>query len=200
MPIFTFDQINLHTERLLLRPLTLSDAPDLYEMRSDPRVMRYHSSTPWQSVELAQALIARDQTAMAEGEYARFGIQRRSDGKFLGSCGLFNLDQQCRRAEIGYELNFSAWGFGYMHEALVRLIAFGFADMNLNRIEADVDPRNAPSVHSLERLGFQKEGHLRERWIVGNEVSDSLLYGLLRSEWIGRSEFKLHEEKANSNV
>ncbi len=179
----TFEQISIHTERLLLRPLTQADAPDLYELRSDPRVMRYHSSTPWQSIELAQALIERDQKAMAEGEYFRLGIQRRSDGKFLGSCGLFNLDQQCRRGEIGYELSFSAWGFGYMHEALVKLIAFGFTEMNLNRIEADVNPSNTRSARSLERFGFQKEGHLRERWIVGDEVSDSWLYGLLLSEW-----------------
>ena len=183
MPISSFEKINLHTERLLLRPLTQADAPDLYELRSDPRVMRYHSSTPWQSIELAQALIQRDQAAMAEGHYARFGLQRLSDGKFLGSCGLFNLDQQCRRAEIGYELSFAAWGFGYMHEALVKLIAFGFTEMNFNRIEADVDPRNARSVFSLERLAFQKEGHLRECWIVGDEVCDSFVYGLLLSEW-----------------
>ncbi len=75
-----------------------------------------------------------------------------------------------------------------MHEALVKLIAFGFTEMNLNRIEADVDPRNARSVLSLERLAFQKEGHLRQRWIVGEEVSDSWVYGLLRSEWLGRSD------------
>jgi ribosomal-protein-alanine N-acetyltransferase len=183
MLISTFEKINLHTERLLLRPLTQVNAPDLYELRSDPRVMRYHSTTPWQSVELAHALIERDQKAMVEGEYARFGIQRLGDGKFLGSCGLFNLDQQCRRAEIGYELNFAAWGFGYVHEALMKLIAFGFTEMNLNRIEADVAPRNERSARCLERLGFQKEGHLRERWIVGDEVSDSWIYGLLLSEW-----------------
>jgi ribosomal-protein-alanine N-acetyltransferase len=183
MLISTFEKINLHTERLLLRPLTQADAPDLYELRSDPRVMRYHSTMPWQSVELAHALIERDQKAMVEGEYARFGIQRLGDGKFLGSCGLFNLDQQCRRAEIGYELNFAAWGFGYVHEALMKLIAFGFTEMNLNRIEADVAPRNERSARCLERLGFQKEGHLRERWIVGDEVSDSWIYGLLLSEW-----------------
>lgn len=183
MPILTFDQINLSTERLLLRPLTSVDAPDLYELRSDPRVMRFASTTPWQSIELAHELIERDLKAMAEGEYVRFGIVRRSDVKFLGSCGLFHLDQQCRRAEIGYELNFSSWGLGYMQEALLKLIAFGFADMNLNRIEADVDPRNARSALSLERLGFQQEGYLRERWIVGEEICDSWLYGLLRSEW-----------------
>ena len=51
-------------------------------------------------------------------------------------------------------------------------------------MEADVDPRNRASVRSLERLGFIKEGHLRERWIVEGEVSDTILYGLLRREWL----------------
>jgi RimJ/RimL family protein N-acetyltransferase len=70
-----------------------------------------------------------------------------------------------------------------MHEALQTLLDFGFGVMNLNRVEADIDPRNGASARSLLRLGFRLEGHLRERWIVAGEVSDSALYGLLRAEW-----------------
>jgi RimJ/RimL family protein N-acetyltransferase len=70
-----------------------------------------------------------------------------------------------------------------MHEALTALLDYGFHNLNLNRIEADIDPRNVSSAKTLERLGFTKEGHLRERWIVGEEVSDTFLYGLLRREW-----------------
>src|SRR5260221_531021 len=54
---------------------------------------------------------------------------------------------------------------------------------NLNRLEADIDPRNVASARSLERFGFKKEGHLRERWIVAGEVSDTGFYGLLQSDW-----------------
>jgi ribosomal-protein-alanine N-acetyltransferase len=61
-----------------------------------------------------------------------------------------------------------------------------FAEFDLNRIEADIDPRNVASARSLERLGFRKEGRLRERWIVSGEVSDSDLYGLLRIDWLAR--------------
>jgi RimJ/RimL family protein N-acetyltransferase len=74
-----------------------------------------------------------------------------------------------------------------MHEALTALLEFAFGDLDLNRVEADIDPRNVASARSLERLGFHKEGHLRERWIVDGEVSDSSLYGLLRSEWTLRA-------------
>jgi RimJ/RimL family protein N-acetyltransferase len=61
-----------------------------------------------------------------------------------------------------------------------------FDDLQLNRIEADVDPRNAASCRALERLGFLREGLLRERWIVGGEVSDSAMYGLLRADWLAQ--------------
>ena len=65
-------------------------------------------------------------------------------------------------------------------------IGYGFGDLALNRVEADIDPRNTASARSLERLGFRREGYLRERWIVADEVSDSILYGLLQREWLAR--------------
>jgi RimJ/RimL family protein N-acetyltransferase len=73
-----------------------------------------------------------------------------------------------------------------MIEALTALVSHAFNDLDLNRLEADIDPRNAPSKVCLERLGFVSEGYMRERWIVGGEVCDSALYGLLRREWQAR--------------
>ena len=70
-----------------------------------------------------------------------------------------------------------------MNEALQTLVAYAFTTLNLNRLEADIDPRNTASAKTLERLGFQQEGYLRERWIVGDEISDTAFYGLLRREW-----------------
>jgi RimJ/RimL family protein N-acetyltransferase len=178
-----FDQVKLRTTRLLLRPLGEADVPSLFEAFSDPRVMRYWSTPPWSSLDAARALVERDLKAMALGEYIRLGIERREDRRLLGNCTLFKIDGQCRRAEIGYGLAHFAWGNGYMHEALLALLELGFSELNLNRVEADIDPRNEPSARSLERLGFRREGYLRERWIVGAEVSDSALYGLLLSDW-----------------
>jgi RimJ/RimL family protein N-acetyltransferase len=70
-----------------------------------------------------------------------------------------------------------------MHEALQALLGYAFQTLEFNRLEADIDPRNVASAKTLERLGFQKEGHLRERWIVNDEISDTDLYGLLRRDW-----------------
>ena len=73
-----------------------------------------------------------------------------------------------------------------MNEALTALLDHGFSELALNRVEADVDPRNTASIKCLARLGFAYEGLLRQRWIVGGEVSDSAIYGLLCEEWVAR--------------
>ena len=70
-----------------------------------------------------------------------------------------------------------------MSEALEVLLRQAFGEMNLHRLEADVDPRKTPSIRMLEKLGFQLEGYLRERWLVAGEVNDTVFYGLLRREW-----------------
>jgi RimJ/RimL family protein N-acetyltransferase len=182
-----FDQVALGTPRLRLRPLVESDAPALLAIFSDPEVTRYWSTLPWETIDQAEAMIARDRKAMAAGEHIRLGLQRDGEDKILGVCTLFAFMAQCRRAEVGYCLAPAAWGKGYMHEALQALLDYGFRELGLNRVEADIDPRNTRSATSLERLGFTREGYLRERWIVGDEVSDTALYGLLLRDWNARA-------------
>jgi RimJ/RimL family protein N-acetyltransferase len=181
-----FDQVTLRTERLVLRPLHADDAQALFEIFSDPRVARHLSRPAWTSIDQAHTRIGQDADAMADGTLLRLGLERHRDRALVGECLLFNFVPTCRRAEIGYALAHAAWGQGLMHEALVALIDFGFAQLNLNRIEADIDPRNAASAKTLARLHFVREGLLRERWIVQGEISDTALYGLLARDWQAR--------------
>ena len=178
-----FEQLELRTPRLRLRPLTPDDAEAVFAVFSDPEVMRYWSWTAWTSIDAAHALIRDDREAMAAGKHLRLGIEVLGTPGVIGMCTLFSLMVQCRRAEIGYALARAQWGRGTMHEALTALLAYAFGELDLNRIEADIDPRNAASARSLERLGFVREGYMRERWIVGDEVADTVFYGLLRREW-----------------
>lgn len=180
-----FQNLPLRTERLVLRPLRETDAEALFTIFSDERVMRYWSTPPWTSHEPAQAMIAAD-LAQTTRDHLRLGIELVERGLLLGTCSLFSINFTCRRAEVGYGLGSFAWGHGYMHEALQTLLDFAFGELDLNRIEADIDPRNGASARTLERLGFTKEGCLRERWIVGDEISDTALYGLLQREWRNR--------------
>jgi RimJ/RimL family protein N-acetyltransferase len=178
-----FDQLTLPTPRLLLRPLRASDAPFVFALFTDAQFMRFGATSPFTAIDEAQALIARDIAAMVSGERIRLGIERQDDRALIGMCTLFKLDAQCRSAELGYGLLSGAWGQGYMHEALCALLDYGFSELHLNRVEADIDPNNTDSARSLVRIGFTKEGQLRESSITNGVLTDSARYGLLRREW-----------------
>ena len=181
-----FSDVTLQTARLDLRMPVPTDVDAIFAMRSDPVVQRYGSHPPWTDRQLAVDWIARNMQAMADGTHAQFAIVRREDGVVVGTCTLYGMNTQCRSAEIGYALCVPEWGRGYAYESNVAMLDWGFGSLGLNRIEADIDPRNTPSARALERLGFVREGHLRERWIVGGEVCDSWIYGLLASDWAAR--------------
>jgi len=173
----------LPAARVRVRRFTEADAGALFGMYSHPEVMRYWSRPAMTDVAEADALIRKILEDYETGANLPLVIERSSDNAFVGNCTLHHFHEACRRAEIGYSLARAYWGRGYMHEALQALVSHAFGRLDLNRLEADIDPRNVASARSLERLGFVKEGHLRERWIVNGEVSDTWLYGLLRSDW-----------------
>jgi RimJ/RimL family protein N-acetyltransferase len=182
----TFNHVTLQTKRLRLRPLGPADVQAVFRMFTDTKFMAFVTSPPFWSIDEAHALVARDISAMASGERIRLGIELLEDGALIGNCTLFRLDEVSRKAEIGYGLLGRAVGKGYMNEALTALLAYGFSTLNLNRVHAEVDPKNVKSVASLERVGFSKEGVLRESCIDKGVVSDAALYGLLQSEWKNR--------------
>ena len=166
-----------------MRWISEDDIDALFNVFSDPRVMRYWSSGPLPNREAAAAM----QRDIANGNRSdtmwKWGLALRDTNILIGTVTLFHLNLDNARAEIGYALGSAYWGKGYMNEALTALIVHAFEVLNMRRLEADVDPRNTPSVRTLERLGFQREGFLRERWHVGGELQDALFYGLLRREW-----------------
>ncbi len=183
----SFEPVDISTKRLTLRFLSAADLPALYEIYSHPEVTRYLSWPAWTDIAQAQQMLMDADEGYRTRSALHLGIERRADHKFIGTCSLFHFHVPSRRAEIGYALGRSYWGEGYIQEALQALLHYAFQTLDLNRLEADIDPRNPASARTLERLGFQKEGHLRERWIVNDEISDTWLYGLLRREWQERS-------------
>lgn len=147
----------LEAPRVRLRWLTERDVDALFAIFSDEVMMRYWSTT------------AMKQRSEAE--------------ELLGTCTLFNIHRANMRAEVGYCLGSAHWRQDYMGEALAALIDFAFATLAQRRLEADVDPKNPSSLRILDRMGFQREGLLRERWNVGGEIQDSVFLGLLAREW-----------------
>jgi len=174
----------LDTPRLALRAAGRADVAQLFEVFSDPEAMRYWSTPPLTSIAQVETVIARAASHFADGTGMLWCVRRRDDGRAIGTISLHRFDEQNDRAEVGYILGRTAWGRGFMSEALSAVIDWAFAAMDLRRIEADTDPRNAGSIRLLERLAFKQEGLLRERWIVDGEVCDSAMFGLLRPEWL----------------
>lgn len=175
----------LDASRVRLRWLTAGDIDGLFAVFSDAAMMRYWSAPAMKDRAEAQALLDRIHRQFADKNGFQWGVERKSDGDLLGTCTLFNIHVANMRAEVGYCLRSLYWGHGYMGEALAALVDYAFGVMKLRRLEADVDPNNANSLRILGRMGFQREGLLRERWNVAGEIQDSVLLGLLAREWRG---------------
>lgn len=173
----------LVTARLVLRPLRHADAPGIFAIFGDRAVARYWSRPAMTAITQARRLVSNARAGYRTGDSMTLGIELADTHALVGTCTLFAFHPSNRRAELGYALASAQWGRGYMNEALVRLVSYAFDDLDLHRLEADIDPANAASQRTLLRLGFVREGRLRERWIVGGTTSDSEIYGLLRREW-----------------
>lgn len=174
----------LLTPRLRLRPYEPRDVDDLFAMQSDPVVMRYWSYPPWTERAQAEAKLVEVVAAIRRAEACPWVVADRASDRFVGTCALFALVPTHARCEVGYALTRAGQGRGLATEAVRRALVHAFDVLGMERIEADVDPRNGPSVRLLERLGFRREGLLRARWRVAGEVQDAFLYGLLRDDFV----------------
>jgi RimJ/RimL family protein N-acetyltransferase len=173
----------VETERLRLRPFRAGDRDDVYKLFGNPEVASYWAFPAW--TELAQADEFLKSCFEPPAGMIPWALADAGTDRLLGTTTIFAMRKDQGRAEIGYSLLREHWGKGLAREAVTRAIVYGFDELELRRFEADIDPRNAPSIGLVERLGFQREGLLRERWLVAGEVCDTVMYGLLRHEFGG---------------
>ncbi|QKE85599.1 GNAT family N-acetyltransferase [Arthrobacter sp. NEB 688] len=172
----------LETARLRLRPFTAADADPLLALMRDPVVLRYWDAPPWRDADRAPAFVRACQRLADEGTGARLVVERRTDAAFLGWCALAGYDAGYRSATVTYVLRQDAWGRGHATEAVRALLDWGFATLDLNRVQGEADTRNPASRRVMEKLGFVHEGTLREDCVVDGEVSDTWVLGLLRRD------------------
>lgn len=175
----------LETKRLILRKLTTLDVEALFQLWNDNEVTQHMTIPSLTSVQQAEDAIQMFSLQFQRREIIRWGIFRKEDGVLLGTVGFNNwiLKLGCR-GEVGYELGSEYRGQGFMTEALEAVIAYGFQEMNLNRIEAMVVPGTFGSLKLLRKLGFQWEGILRERGYWKGCFWDEICLSLLRREWV----------------
>jgi ribosomal-protein-alanine N-acetyltransferase len=161
----------IETPRLRLRKARPEDLGDLFAVFSDLRAMRYWDSLPHDDIVRTARFLPR-LIASAPPESDDFVVERA--GRVIGKAGCW------RRGEIGFILHPDHWGQGIGREALAAVIPHVFASLELDRLEADVDPRNAASIALLTGLGFRETGRAARTFCVGGEWSDSVYFALER--------------------
>lgn len=176
----------LETPRLRLRWLRDDDLPALFAIFGDEETMRYWSTPKVADVGEVAAIVERIRGSFVARDAFQWGFAERESDRILGTTTLHRINWTHRRAELGYALNRAHWGRGLASEAVSAVVTFAFERLGLHRLEADTDPRNAASIRVLERLGFVRDGLLKERYHVGGEVQDALLLGLLAPDWRAR--------------
>ncbi|WP_040370841.1 GNAT family protein [Blastomonas sp. AAP53] len=170
----------LSSERLVLRQVRMSDAEALFEVLSDADLMTWWSSGPHQSVEETRAYLE----PAAVGEWRSWAITRAGEDVALGWVNAH--EKRANVSEIGYILARSAWGQGIAREAVTMVIDQLLITEGQRRVFADTDPDNSASIGLLTSMGFQQEGHLRAEWETHIGVRDTVLFGLLRDEWLAQ--------------
>jgi RimJ/RimL family protein N-acetyltransferase len=170
------------SERLFFRKIMLSDSKVLFNIRTNEDVMKFMDTDPLKSISDCEKLIKSVEESFEKRAGISWGIIEKSSNDFIGYFGYWKMIPEHCRAEIGYALSPGHWGNGYMIETLKAMIKFGFNEINLHSIEANVNPNNKSSRKALEKIGFKKEAYFRENFLFNNKFGDSVIYSLLEKD------------------
>lgn len=174
----------LETDRLLLRRMKTSDAKDMFEYSKMPEVTRYLLWQPHTEISQTIEYLEYLQTRYRVGDFYDWGVVLKETGKFIGTCGFTTLDFTNNSAEVGYVLNRDYWGHGFAPEALMRVLRFGFMELNIHRIEARYMTPNTPSRRVMEKCGMSFEGVRRSSLYVKGSYRDIGTCSILSEEYI----------------
>lgn len=169
----------LQTARLVLRPMRRSDAEALFPIFSDAETLRYWAHVPVTTLDEVHEIIARNLPPQ-NAPQSSFAITR--DGVTVGVVNFYR--QQDGMAGLGYILDKTLWGRGYVSEAIDAVLDHGFGTLGLHRIWLEIDPRNFSSIRVAQKCGFAAEGVARESFLLDGEYLDSVYYAMLRAEWL----------------
>lgn len=172
----------LETDRMWLKALNPDVMDALFTAYPDSAIIDF-LGIPAEALETEKSKFERGLTTHQISFY-NFLLLEKETGEVLGKAGFHTWFQLHRRAEIGYAIHHEAnMNRGYMREAMASIVAFGFREMNLNRIEACIGTANIPSQRLVQRLGFTQEGVLREHYCKNGIIEDSMIFSLLWREF-----------------
>ncbi len=172
----------LESERLFFRAYKKEDAKTLLNLRSHKDVSKYMDTTIPKHIEDTEKRIEGYRNAFIENNGITWAIIEKSSNMLIGDFGIWRINRQNSRGEIGYILHPDFWRKGYMSEAINTLIRFGLNDLNLHSYEANVNTENENSKALLLKFGFKLEAHFRENFYYDGQFLDSEIYCLLKSD------------------
>ena len=161
-----------------------SDAKDMFEYSRMPEVTQYLLWQPHTEISQTIDYLEYLQTRYRVGDFYDWGVVLKETGKFIGTCGFTTLDFTNNSAEVGYVLNRDYWGHGFAPEALMRVLRFGFMELNIHRIEARYMTPNAQSRRVMEKCGMSFEGVRRSSLYVKGSYRDIGTCSILSEEYI----------------
>jgi RimJ/RimL family protein N-acetyltransferase len=174
----------IDTDRLLLRQLSLKDAPAMYSYRSDPKIMCYQTWHPSNEKEVAAFIRKNGRTAFNTVDtWFQLGVYLQATQELIGDLGIHFLPVENRQVEIGFTIGPAHQHKGYATEAVSHLLDYVLGRLGKHRVIASVDPANAGSIRLLERIGMRKEAHFRKSIWNGKDWADDIIYALLEKEW-----------------
>lgn len=176
-------QPRLASERLLLRPFALEDAPAVQRLAGAREVASTTLSIPHPYEDgMAEQWIESHAPRYLVGLLVSFAITERASGELAGAIGLA-LQPEHARAELGYWIGVPFWNRGYATEAVRAVLDFGFGTVGLHRVYATHFTRNPASGRVMQKLGMRYEGLLRQHVRKWGVFEDLVLYGMVAAEW-----------------
>lgn len=167
----------IKTARLLLRKITMKDAPEILKLRSSELLMRYIDKERAATIVDAEAFINRILQSLHINDGITWAITLKEDPlTLIGTIGYWRFIKEHYRAEIGYMLNPDYWKKGIMKEAMLQVIEVGFNTIRLHSIEAHINPENMASAGILTSTGFKREAYFKENYFFNGSFSDTAIY------------------------
>jgi RimJ/RimL family protein N-acetyltransferase len=176
--------MQLETERLLIRDITIYDKHAIFNYRSDTEANKFQSWIP-ESLEDVENFIQRNNKEFNQPEsWYQVLITDMETKAVIGDIGIHFFGSENLQVELGITLNKFFQGKGYASEALKGVIDFLFNDLKKHRIMTSVDPDNVDSIKLMERIGFRKEGHFVKSLFWKNNWVDDVIFAILREDWM----------------
>lgn len=177
------EQPCLLTERLLLRPFALADAPDVQRLAGEREISAYITTIPHPYPDgLAEQWIGTHREDFEQGKGATWAVTLRDGGTLIGAIGL-TIHREDERAEMGYWIGRPCWGQGYCTEAARAVLHYGFTALGLNRIYAMHMRPNVASGRVMQKVGMRYEGRLRQHVLKWGVFEDLEVYSILKDEY-----------------